>query len=114
MTTYLLTYWTRDRTRGPQLPLEYAVRRLTSDGAQLYGLTDRGVIRAGMRADINVVDYENLALVHPEKVNDLPGGTGRLIQRSVGYKATMVAGEVVVDDGELTDARPGRLVRTPS
>jgi N-acyl-D-aspartate/D-glutamate deacylase len=112
MTTYLLTYWTRDRTRGPRLPLEYAVRRLTNDGAQLYGLTDRGTISEGMRADINVIDYQNLALVHPEKVNDLPSATGRLIQRSKGFVATLVAGEVVVDAGELTDARPGRLVRS--
>ncbi len=112
MTTYLLTYWTRDRTRGPRLPLEYAVRRLTNDGAQLYGLTDRGTIREGMRADLNVIDYQRLALLHPEKVNDLPSATGRLIQRSTGYTATLVAGEVVVDDGELTDARPGRLVRS--
>ena len=112
MTTYLLTYWTRDRTRGPRLPLEYAVRRLTNDGARLYGLSDRGTIREGTRADINVIDYQKLALVHPEKVNDLPSATGRLIQRSKGYVATLVAGEVVVDGGELTDARPGRLVRS--
>ena len=112
MTTYLLTYWTRDRTRGPRLPLEYAVRRLTNDGAALYGLTDRGTIREGMRADLNVIDYQKLALLHPQKVNDLPSDTGRLIQRSKGYLATLVAGEVVVDDGELTDARPGRLVRS--
>jgi N-acyl-D-aspartate/D-glutamate deacylase len=85
MTTYLLTYWTRDRARGPRLPLEYAVRRLTNDGAQHYGLADRGIIREGMRADINVIDYQNLAFVHPEKVNDLPSATGRLIQRSRGY-----------------------------
>lgn len=112
MTTYLLTYWTRDRSRGPRLPLEYAVRRLTSDGADLYGLTDRGRIREGLRADLNIIDYDNLALLHPEKVTDLPSGAGRLIQRSKGYTATMVAGQVVVDDGELTDARPGRLVRS--
>jgi N-acyl-D-aspartate/D-glutamate deacylase len=112
MTTYLLTYWTRDRTRGPRLPLEYAVRRLTNDGAALYGLTDRGIIRERMRADLNVIDYEKLSLLRPEKVNDLPSDTGRLIQRSTGYAATLVAGEVVVDDGELTDARPGRLVRS--
>jgi N-acyl-D-amino-acid deacylase len=114
MTTYLLTYWTRDRTRGPRLPLEYAVRRLTSDGADLYGLGDRGRIRQGLRADLNIIDYDKLALLHPEKVNDLPSGVGRLIQRSNGYTATIVAGEVVVDNGELTDARPGRLVRSGS
>ena len=88
------------------------MRRLTNDGAALYGLTDRGTIREGMRADLNVIDYQNLALLRPEKVNDLPSETGRLIQRSTGYAATLVAGEVVVDNGELTDARPGRLVRS--
>ncbi|MEB4208659.1 N-acyl-D-amino-acid deacylase family protein [Mycobacterium sp. 94-17] len=112
MTTYLLTYWTRDRSRGPRLPLEYAVRRLTSDGADLYGLHDRGRIRAGLRADLNVIDYQNLALVHPERVTDLPGGAGRLVQRSNGYIATLVAGDIVVEGGELTDARPGRLIRS--
>ena len=71
-----------------------------------------GGAREGMRADLNVIDYQKLALLRPEKVNDLPSATGRLIQRSKGYTATLVAGEVVVDDGELTDARPGRLVRS--
>jgi N-acyl-D-aspartate/D-glutamate deacylase len=113
MTTYMLTHWVRDRSRGPRLPLEYAVKRLTQDPAELYGLGDRGVLAPGKRADVNVVDLERLDLRYPELVNDLPAGAGRLVQRSDGYVATMVAGETVVDAGELTDARPGTLVRGP-
>ncbi|HVU73967.1 MAG TPA: amidohydrolase family protein [Mycobacteriales bacterium] len=114
MTTYLLSHWTRDRTRGPQLPLEVAVRRITGDPAAFYGLTDRGVLAPGLKADINVIDHANLRLVQPEQVNDLPGGAGRLVQRSEGYVATFVAGEQVIADGELTGALPGRLVRGSS
>jgi N-acyl-D-aspartate/D-glutamate deacylase len=113
MTTYLLTHWTRDRTRGPKLTREWAVRRLTRDPAHLYGLHDRGVIAPGKRADLNVIDYERLRLVFPEQVHDLPAGAGRLVQRSEGYVETIVAGETMVADGELTDARPGALVRGP-
>jgi N-acyl-D-amino-acid deacylase len=113
MTTYLLSHWARDRTRGPQFPIEWAVKRLTGDPASLYGLHDRGVLAPGRRADLNLIDFEELRLLHPELVNDLPAGAGRLVQRSSGYRATIVAGETVVDDGELTDARPGTLVRGP-
>jgi len=113
MTTYLLTHWARDRTRGPRFPLEWAVRRLTSDPAALYGLHDRGALVPGRRADLNLIDFEELRLLHPELRNDLPAGAGRLVQRSAGYRETIVAGETVVDGGELTDARPGSLVRGP-
>ena len=113
MTTFLLTHWVRDRTRGPRLELEDVVRRLTSDGAALYGLHDRGLVAPGMRADLNVIDLEGLSLCYPERVTDLPAGAGRLVQRSTGYIETIVAGETVVADGELTDARPGRVVRGP-
>ena len=111
MTTYLLTHWVRDRTRGPRLPLELAVHRLTADTARLYGLGDRGVVAPGMRADLNILDLDRLQLLAPEQVADLPAGATRLIQRSEGYVETIVAGETVVADGELTDARPGALVR---
>ena len=111
MTTYMLTHWVRDRTRGARLPLEYAVQRLTRDPAELYGLGDRGVLAPGKRADVNLIDFDRLALRYPERVTDLPAGAGRLVQRSDGYVATLVAGEMVVDAGELTDARPGALVR---
>ena len=113
MTTYLLTYWVRDRRRGERLPLEWAVRRLTMDPAALYGLDDRGALVPGRRADLNLIDLDRLRLLGPERVADLPAGATRLIQRSEGYHQTIVGGEVVVEDGELTDARPGRLVRGP-
>ena len=113
MTTYLLTHWVRDRTRGPRLSLEWAVRRLTRDPADLYGLHDRGVLAPGMRADVNVIDFDHLRLVFPEQVHDLPADAARLVQRAEGYVETIVGGETVVDHGDLTDARPGRLVRGP-
>ncbi|MEY2398359.1 MAG: N-acyl-D-amino-acid deacylase [Actinomycetota bacterium] len=111
MTTYMLSHWTRDRTRGPQLPLPLAVRRLTGDPAALYGLGDRGVIAPGMRADLNVINHDGLRLCRPEQLHDLPGGAGRLVQRAEGYVATFVAGVQTIDHNELTGARPGRLVR---
>jgi N-acyl-D-aspartate/D-glutamate deacylase len=103
----------RDRDRGPRLPLELAVRRLTGDSAALYGLDDRGVIAPGMRADLNLIDFDALRLLSPEQVNDLPADAGRLIQRSEGYVATVVAGEPVLEQGEFTGAQPGTLVRGP-
>jgi N-acyl-D-amino-acid deacylase len=111
MTTYLLSHWVRDRTRGPRLALETAVHRLTGDPAEFYGLGDRGVLAPGLRADVNVIDLERLGLHYPELVTDLPANAGRLIQRSDGYVETMVLGETIVAAGELTDARPGGLVR---
>jgi N-acyl-D-amino-acid deacylase len=111
MTTYMISHWARDRTRGPRFTLEQAVQRLTGDPAALYDLRDRGVLAVGRRADLNLIDLDHLGLLHPELVNDLPGGAGRLVQRSTGYVETIVAGETVVAAGELTDARPGTLVR---
>jgi N-acyl-D-aspartate/D-glutamate deacylase len=87
------------------------VHRLTGDPAAFYGLGDRGVLASGRRADINLIDLDNLALHYPERVEDLPAGAGRLIQRSDGYIETLVLGQTIVADGELTDARPGGLVR---
>jgi N-acyl-D-aspartate/D-glutamate deacylase len=110
--TYLLQHWVRDRTRGERIPLEYAVQRLTSDPAGFYGIPDRGVIAAGMQADLNLIDFDTLGIDYPELVHDLPSGASRLVQRSFGYVSTIVAGEEVVADGELTDARPGRLIRS--
>ena len=107
--TFMLSHWARDRADG--LPLELVVKRMTSDTARLYGLEDRGVIGAGYRADLNLVDLENLNLRLPEMVFDLPGGARRLIQRADGWKATICGGETTLEDGEHTDARPGRLVR---
>jgi N-acyl-D-amino-acid deacylase len=111
MTTYLLTHWARDRRRGAMLPLETVVRRLTRDPAELYGFHDRGVIAPGKKADLNLIDHRRLRLAHPEQVNDLPGGAGRLVQRAEGYVATFVSGTQVLDHDEMTGALPGRLVR---
>jgi N-acyl-D-aspartate/D-glutamate deacylase len=109
--TTLLTHWTRDRTRGPKLGLEQVVRMQCHDTARVVGLHDRGLIAPGYRADINVIDYDNLTLHAPEVAHDLPAGGRRLIQRASGYEVTLVAGQVTYRDGEATDALPGRLVR---
>ncbi|GAB2448567.1 N-acyl-D-amino-acid deacylase family protein [Nocardia tengchongensis] len=111
-TTYLLTYWTRDRTRGDRIPLPLAIRKMTHDTAQMYGLGDRGTVEVGKKADLNVIDYEALRLLPPAVAYDLPGGARRLLQRAEGYRATIVSGEVVLRDGEDTGARPGALIRS--
>ena len=113
MTTTLLSHWARDRTRGPRLPLEWVVKKMTQDTASLYGLNDRGVLAAGMKGDVNVIDFDELGLEIPELVNDLPAGAGRLIQRARGYEATIVSGQVTFRNGEPTGALPGVLVRGP-
>jgi N-acyl-D-aspartate/D-glutamate deacylase len=113
MTTFLLTHWARDRRRGPKLPLEWVVRKMTRDTAELYGLRDRGVVAPGLKADLNVVDWEKLSLALPELVHDLPADGRRLIQRAHGYDATLVSGTVTFRDGEPTGALPGRLIRGP-
>ena len=110
--TWLLTHWGRDRESGKQ-PVEELVRRYTSDPASAVGLDDRGLLRAGMKADINVIDFDALALEKPYVVEDLPAGGKRLLQKARGYKATVVSGEITYLDGEHTGALPGRLVRGP-
>jgi N-acyl-D-aspartate/D-glutamate deacylase len=112
-TTHMLAYWTRDRMRGPRLPLEFAVKRLTRDNALALGLADRGLIAAGHKADINVIDYERLQIRVPEMHYDLPAGGKRLVQKADGYVATIVNGAVVSREGVPTGALPGRLVRGP-
>jgi N-acyl-D-amino-acid deacylase len=109
--TYLLTHWVRDRARGPRITLTDAVRRLTSQPAELYGLDDRGRIEVGSRADLNVIDTEGLRLELPRAVHDLPAGGTRLLQEAVGYDATIVGGVVTRRHGVDTGARPGRLLR---
>ena len=109
--SYMLTHWTRDRTRGPKVSLPWAIKRLTRQSAAAIGLTDRGVIAPGYKADINVIDYDNLRLRPPEVAYDLPSGGRRLLQRPDGYVATIVSGVPVYRDGEATGALPGRLVR---
>ncbi len=111
--TFMLTHWTRDRTRGPRLPLEYVVHRQTQQTAQLYGLGDRGAVAPGLRADLNVIDYERLSFGPPRMAFDLPAAGRRLVQKASGYLATFVAGEQTVADDEFTGALPGRLLRGP-
>jgi N-acyl-D-aspartate/D-glutamate deacylase len=111
MPTMVLTHWVRDRSRGPRLSLESAVRMQTLETATVYGLGDRGSLEVGKRADLNVIDFENLHLLHPELVHDLPAGGHRLIQRATGYRFTVVSGVVTRKDDQDTGARPGRLVR---
>jgi N-acyl-D-aspartate/D-glutamate deacylase len=107
--TFDLTYWIRERGRWG---LEEAVRRLTSDPAGLFGIEDRGVLRAGGFADVNVIDLEGLTLHQPEFVHDFPGGAGRFVQASSGYDYTIVNGEVFMDHGEHTGTLPGRVLRS--
>ena len=109
-TTHLLTYWARDR-QGPRLPLEYLVRKQCAETAALYGLHDRGLLAPGKRADINVIDFDNLELGLPYAVNDLPAGGLRFLQPANGYIATLVQGEVTRERDQDTGARPGRLIR---
>jgi N-acyl-D-aspartate/D-glutamate deacylase len=109
--TYLLTYWTRDRSRGARIPLPEAIARLTSDIADYCGMVDRGRLRVGLKANINVIDYERLRLYAPRMVQDLPAGGQRLLQDAQGYRAMVVNGEVVLENDCLTGAYPGRLYR---
>ena len=109
--THMLTHWTRDRSRGPKLPLEWVVKRLTHDNAAALGLGDRGRVAVGLKADLNVIDYQKLSVHQPEVLYDLPAGGRRLVQRTEGYVATIVSGVVVMRDGVATGALPGRLVR---
>ncbi|MDQ1403339.1 MAG: N-acyl-D-amino-acid deacylase [Actinomycetota bacterium] len=111
MPTSLLTHWVRDRQRGPRLPIEQAVKLQTSQTATAYGFDDRGTVAVGKRADLNLIDLDGMVLHAPEMVFDLPAGGRRLVQRVDGYKATVVAGEITMEEGEPTGARPGRLVR---
>ncbi|MBV8920230.1 N-acyl-D-amino-acid deacylase family protein [Bradyrhizobium sp.] len=109
--TYLLTHWTRDRSRGEKLTIPFVVAAQSRKTALSVGLTDRGLIAPGYKADINVIDYDHLHL-HPPKVHyDLPVGGRRLLQQVDGYEATIVSGLVTQRNGRATGARPGRLVR---
>jgi len=109
--SYMLSHWARDRRRGPGLPLPQLVKMQTSETADFFGFRDRGRLKPGLRADINLIDFERLRLHQPEIVHDLPAGGRRLVQRVDGYRATLVAGTLIFENGEDTGARPGRLVR---
>jgi len=109
--TFMLTHWARDRKRGPTLPLELVIRRMTRDTADLYGLRDRGSVEVGQKADLNLIDFSSLRLEPPRMAHDLPAGGARFLQRAHGYEATLVSGEVVAWRDEPTGALPGRLIR---
>ena len=104
-TSYTLTHWTRDRSRGALFPVAWAIKRLTHDNAAAIGLHDRGLLRAGMKADLNVIDYDRLTLRAPEIVYDLPAGGKRLVQRTEGFDATIVSGAVDLSQRRRPPAR---------
>lgn len=111
MPTFELIFWGRERIRGPKVPIELLINRMTGLPAKLYGLADRGTLAVGQKADINVIDFDRLMLKPPHLANDLPSGAPRLLQESRGYLATLVNGTVTRYQDQDTSARPGRLIR---
>lgn len=109
--TYLLTHWGRDRSRGEKIDLPTLIKAQARDTATAVGLLDRGIIAPGMKADINVIDFDRLTIHAPKIVSDLPAGGTRLEQTTEGYLATIVSGEVTYRNGEAMDVLPGRLIR---
>ena len=109
--TFMLTHWSRDRLRGPKLPVEMLIKRQTSETADFFGLSDRGRLAPGLRADVNLIDFDNLQVQKPELVHDMPANGRRFVQKVDGYEATFVAGTQIFERGEHTGALPGRLVR---
>lgn len=113
MPTFMLTHWARDRVRGPKLSLEHVVYRQTRNTAELHGLNDRGLIAPGMKADINVIDFDSLGFDMPHMAYDLPASGRRLVQTAHGYAATFVSGTQIVADDTFTGELPGSLIRGP-
>ena len=111
--TQMLSYFVRDRERGHRLQLEQAVKIQTHDTARCVGLDDRGTLEVGMKADLNIIDFEALQLGAPQIIYDLPAGGRRMFQDATGYIATIVSGEVIMENGEYTGAVPGALIRGP-
>jgi N-acyl-D-amino-acid deacylase len=109
--TYMLTHWSRDRSRGPKLPLEMLIKRQTSETADFFGLSDRGRLAPGLRADVNLIDYDRLQVQKPELVHDMPASGRRFVQKVDGYEMTIAAGTPIFEKGQHTGALPGRLVR---
>ena len=109
--TWMLMYWGRDRKRGPRIELPWLVRWMTGQTAGTVGLTDRGLIRAGLKADLNVIDHDKLTIGRPYITHDLPCGGKRMVQKAYGYTATVLSGQVMARDGQATRALPGRLIR---
>jgi N-acyl-D-aspartate/D-glutamate deacylase len=109
--TSMLTHWVKQRTRGKKLPLEFLVKKQTSDTARAYGLNDRGRIAPGYKADFNLIDFDALRVLPPTLEYDLPAGGRRILQRAEGYRHTFVSGVETMRDGEITGDLPGRLIR---
>jgi N-acyl-D-aspartate/D-glutamate deacylase len=110
-TTYFLTYWSRDAEADRKFELALAIRKLSRDPAFAVGLKDRGLVKEGYKADLNVIDMERLHLHAPHATYDLPAGGRRLSQKADGYVATIVSGKTTYREGKATGALPGRLVR---
>lgn len=111
--TYMMQHWVRDRVRGPKMPIEQAIRLMSKDAAEIYGLYDRGEIAIGKKADINIINLDKINMHMPRIERDLPTGAPRLLQGADGYVATLVSGEITFINGVETGARPGGLVRGP-
>ncbi len=107
--TWFLTYWVRERGL---VPIERAIQRLTADGAELFGLGGRGILQPGAHADVNLIEWDRLSLPLPTFEHDLPHGAGRFVQRASGYVATVVNGDVLLEDGTHTGAFPGHVLRS--
>jgi N-acyl-D-aspartate/D-glutamate deacylase len=111
MPTTNLSHWARDRKAGKKFPLEMLIRKQTKDTAETFGLFDRGEIKPGMLADINIIDFEKLNVSHPKMIHDLPLGGRRLVQDATGYLATIKSGEIISENGKATGLLPGNLIR---
>jgi N-acyl-D-aspartate/D-glutamate deacylase len=109
--TTLLTHWGRDRTQGRRFELPWLIQQQCRATAETVGLLDRGIVAPGLKADINVIDFDRLGMRPPTMVHDLPAGGKRLLQPATGYLHTIVSGVETYTDGEPTDALPGRLIR---
>ena len=110
-TSFLLSHWVRDNSL---FTIEEAVRKLTSDQARIIGFDDRGTLATGKRADVNVIDLDQVRERQPKLVHDFPDSAPRLIQKAKGYKATLVNGQTILRDDEHTGVRSGRVLRNPN
>jgi len=111
MPTTNISHWGRDREAGKKFPLELLIKKQTKDTAETFGLFDRGEIKAGMLADINIIDFDKLNVSHPTMIHDLPLGGRRLVQDATGYIATIKNGKVVSVNGHANGVLPGKLIR---
>ena len=111
MPTTNISHWGRDREAGRKLPLEMLIKKQTKDTAETFGLFDRGEIKSGMLADINIIDFDKLNVSHPTMIHDLPLGGRRLVQDATGYIAIIKNGQVVSENGKANGVLPGKLIR---